>query len=297
MCMLDPTFKFSQHSLSDFTECPRRFYLRYVEKQAWPLVETGPTGLSPLEYQSYLWRGTLLHRWIERYWLGITPASLDGIRSAGDGDELQVWWSRFAATGFDDLPLQRLPELALVAQVGENSLYARFDLLAIDSPEPSSFGRGGAGEIGSRRAVIVDWKTLRGGRPPRDAFLAQRFQTRIYLFVLATAGAAYNDGLPFSPGQCCMRYWLANFPAQPWVEIGYSQADYERDRQWLLDLMEDVLSREGEAQFPMAQDERRCGYCTYRTLCRRAGGHTAAPAGPQDLDEWFDIDSVAELSF
>jgi len=268
--MLDPAFKFSQHSLSDFTECPRRFYLRYVAKQAWPLVETGPLSLDPHEYQTYLWRGTVLHRWIERSWLG-TPAQ------ASDDPELNVWWARFQNTDFSDLPAQRLPELALVAALDDRLIYARFDLLA----------------IGNGNAMIIDWKTLRGERPPRYQVFAQRLQTRIYQYVLATAGAAYNDGVPFAPDQIRMRYWLANFPDAPWVEVPYSEEQYARDREFLRGIIADVIRREGEEQFEMTPDERKCTYCTYRTLCRRTNEQrqTLQP------DQWIDIEAITELDY
>ena len=270
MPMLDPAFKFSQHSLSDFVDCPRRFYLRYVAKQAWPLVETDPLGLDPFQRQLYLWRGTVLHRWIERHWLGVPAA-------ASDDPELNLWWVRFQNTDFSDLPAQRLPELALVAALDERLLYARFDLLAVEDG----------------RAIIIDWKTLRGERAPRYQVFAERLQTRIYLYVLATASAAYNNGVPFAPEQIRMRYWLANFPDAPWVEVPYSEEQYARDREWLQQLIADVTRREGEAQFEMTPDERKCAYCTYRTLCRR----TEAQAQPPQSDQWIDIEAITELDY
>ena len=140
--MLNASFKFSQHSLSDYLECPRRFYLHYVAHLAWPTVETNPLGLHPLDYQRYLWRGRMLHRWIERHWLGV-PAHMNGSHDEG----LRLWWDHFEHTAFDDLPAQRVPELALVAPIGNHLLYARFDLLAFDLATPAA------------GAVVVDWKT------------------------------------------------------------------------------------------------------------------------------------------
>jgi hypothetical protein len=287
--MLDPAFLFSQHSLGDFADCPRRFYLRYVARQAWPLVETGPEGMDALQYQAYLRRGATLHRWIERYWLGIGHApGVDSRQSTvpEDDAELQLWWSRFLATDFSGLPSARLPELALAAAVGPHRLYARFDLLAVD-PAPAP---------GGAEAVIVDWKTLRGENPPRLAFLRRRMQTRIYLYVLVEAGAAYNGGAPLEPEQCGMRYWLANFPEQPWVEVAYSAAEHEDNRRWLRALADDAAGREGEDQFPKTGDERKCKYCAYRTLCHRRG----APGGelPDEEDAAaLDADSAPELEY
>ncbi|HEY3291068.1 MAG TPA: PD-(D/E)XK nuclease family protein [Anaerolineae bacterium] len=271
--MLDPAFKFSQHSLSDFIECPRRFYLHYVARQPWPLVDADPLKLEPLERQLYLKRGQVLHRWIERFWLGV-PAGL------ADDPELNLWWERFQATDFSALPAIRLPELELVAALDspdERLLYARFDLLAVENGQ----------------AVIIDWKTLRGEHPPRYQVFANRLQTRVYQYVLATAGAAYNEGAPFAPEDISLRYWLAHFPDAPWVNVPYSQAQYARDSQWLSALIADITHREGEAQFELTPDERKCAFCTYRTLCRRENAPTPEP----QADVWLDIDAPTELDY
>ncbi len=254
---LDPDFVFSQHSLADFEECPRRFYLRYVARQAWPLVETGPGGLSAVAYQEYLRRGKALHRWIERDQLGL-PAGAEP--DSGDA-ELSVWWQRYREADLSALPPQRTPELELSASVGAARVYARFDLLA-------------TGEDG--QAVIVDWKTLRGARPPRPEWLRQRLQTRVYLYVLAAAGAPFNGGRPFDPAEISMRYWLANFPEQPWVEARYSRAEFEADGRRLARLVEGILALQGENAFEKTDRLEACAYCSYRTLCEREGAIDAA---------------------
>jgi hypothetical protein len=283
--VLPDDFRFSQYSLSDFQDCPRRFYLRYIARQAWPLVETGPHGLGPQEYQDYLRRGALLHRWIERHWLGIPNSEL-----ATQHFELSVWWSRFLAADFSGLPEQRLPELELSAPLGEFRLYARFDLLALP-PHPSPLPQGEREKI-----VIVDWKTLRGGNAPSYDFLKRRLQTRVYLYVLATAGAPFNGGEPFAPEQCVMRYWLANFPERPWVEITYSQAEYAQDAARLLALAQDAAQRNGEAQFPKTDDERKCTYCVYRTLCHQRGAPGAAMPD-EEMDMHMQATDVQALDY
>lgn len=312
--MIDPAFYFSQHSLADFVACPRRFYLRHIAHQAWPLIESAPWGMDALTYREYLRKGALLHQWIERYWLGLesaeskvlsaegrSPASTLGttpsalstqhLQPHAQDPELSVWWARFLAEDFSALPPQRLPELALVAPLGDARLYGRFDLLAFDDA-PQSAGRGDV--------VIVDWKTLRGERAPSEAFLRRRVQTRVYLYVLATAGAPYNGGRALAPEQCVMRYWLANFPEQPWVEIRYSQAAYDADRAWLLDLAQDCARRAASANaedaFEKTADERQCTYCTFRTLCRRSG----LPEGAEVPDEearLIDLSEAQELDY
>jgi PD-(D/E)XK nuclease superfamily len=290
---LDPGFIFSQHSLTDFNDCPRRFFLRYIRKQAWPLLEVAPLGMDALTYREYLRKGAQLHQWIERYWLGVPSPesvvpSVDSTSFLGTRDaELSVWWSRFLATDFSSLPPQRVPELELVAPLGEFRLYARFDLLA----------SGGAGQP----LTIVDWKTLRGERAPGYDFLKQRVQTRVYLYVLATAGEPYatdvraDHGL--DAGSCEMRYWLANFPEQPWVEIGYSPAEYRADYERLLALARDIASRPDESAFEKTADERHCAVCTYRTLCHRgSAGGLDMPVADAEA-RVIDLSDVQELEY
>ncbi len=297
--VLPPEFRFSQHSLSDFAECPRRFYLKHIAKQAWPLTETGPGGMDALTYQAYLRRGTILHRWIERYWMGIgnderqtmddgNPSPVSRRPSAvSDEAELDLWWQRFTHTDFADLPPQRLPELELVAPINESLLYARFDLLALATPSESSKP--------PEPITIVDWKTLRGDNPPSYAFFKNRLQTRIYLYVLATAGAPFNNGQPIVPEQCRMRYWLANFPEQPWVEITYSQAEYAADHARLSGLIDDAIYRETEVEFEKTNDEKHCTYCNYRTLCQRRGAVGAAP--PDEETGLIDLENIPTLDY
>lgn len=290
---LEPGFIFSQHSLTDFQDCPRRFFLRYIRKQAWPLLEVAPLGMDALTYREYLRKGALLHQWIERYWLGVPSVESqaqgnDPVSPPGTDDaELSVWWSRFLATDFSTLPPQRVPELELVAPLGEFRLYARFDLLA----------SGGAGQP----LTIVDWKTLRGERAPGYDFLKHRVQTRVYLYVLATAGGPYaheSDGnQSIEAGSCEMRYWLANFPEQPWVEIGYSPAEYRADYERLLAVARDIASRPDEAAFEKTADERHCAVCTYRTLCHRGSGVGQDWPAADAEARVIDLSDVQELEY
>jgi hypothetical protein len=272
--MIDSSFLFSQHSLGDFVDCPRRFYLRYIARQDWPLVEAPQNGMTdPLAYRDYLRKGAVLHQWIERYWLGLdTP---DGAVDRED-DEMRAWWTRFLATDFSALPPNRTPELALVAPLGDYRLYARFDLFANGGPDDT--------------LIIVDWKTLRGEGAATKRFLTQRLQTRAYLYVLATAGAPYNNGHAPQPDRCSMIYWLANFPQTPWVAIDYSPREYEQDRRKLTALVEEIARRTTPDAFELTADERHCVACTYRTLCKRDG------AAPVDVGGSDDEPRLADLS-
>ena len=278
MVDLDRQFVFSQHSLADYDACARRFYLRFIARQAWPMVEDGPEGLSAVERQAYLQRGKTLHRWIERRMLGLSAGA--DIAASADA-ELAVWWERFLATDLSALPARRTPELELACVVDGARLYARFDVLAVAD---------------DGRAVIVDWKTLRGQQPPPQAFFRDRLQTRVYLYALAAAGAPFNGGRPFDPAQLSMRYWLANFPERPWVDVPYSRADFEADGRRLAAMIAAIRARSGEAAFEKTERLQTCASCSYRTLCAR-GAAISVEAEPLDEDALLDETDAPALEY
>jgi len=49
---------FTQASLQDYADCPRRFQLRYVERVAWPALEAD----SALENERHMQQGIAFHR-------------------------------------------------------------------------------------------------------------------------------------------------------------------------------------------------------------------------------------------
>lgn len=273
---LDREFVFSQQSLADFEDCPRRFYLAYVLRQPWPQLEPAPQEFDVPRYREFLRKGAALHRWIERRWLGL-PAMDDvdapGVAELVADPEFALWWQRFESEDFSELPAARAPELELLAPLGEFTLAARLDLLAVDAE--------------SGRAVVVDWKTMRGEHAMRPEFLRRRVQTRAYLYALATAGGPYRGGVR-GPQGCEFHYWMASAPGNRWVRFVYDQGAYERDRAYLSALSADAAARDGEAEFGMTDDERKCAMCTYRTLCRR----TAVRVEPH---EWIDDERAPEM--
>ena len=124
----------------------------------------------------------------------------------------------------------------MLAPLGEFALTARFDLLAVD-------------EV-SGRAVVVDWKTMRGERAMRSDFLRERVQTRVYLYALAMAGGPYRGEVDGPPG-CEFHYWMANAPGDRWVRFVYDLASFERDRAYLTSLSVDAAARDGGSARPL----------------------------------------------
>jgi len=266
---------FSQHSLNTYVRCPRRFLLKYVDRQPWPM----PEGEDPRGYQEHLRRGRVFHQWLAREHLGLDMAP---IVASCDDPQLKGWWQ--AARGFewDSLPLDlREAELPIIVPIGDYRLYARYDYLALD--------------LGGE-AVIVDWKTLE--LRPSMRTLQSRMQTRVYLYTLVAAGQVLTGESPIDPEQAWMLYWFSNYPDESAV-IPYSRAAFERDGRYLSDLAQEIASQPREA-FVCTENTRLCAYCNYRSLCRREAGE---PSGgeenwlDEDIDFDLDLEEVPELEY
>jgi hypothetical protein len=175
------------------------------------------------------------------------------------------------------------PELTLSAPLRGHRLLARFDLLAV---------------LPNSSLHILDWKTARQ-KPPREA-LARRLQTRLYPYVLAQAGAAYNGGQPVDPAAITITYWYPTAPTQP-ETFAYSPALLARDEQYLSELIEQIKQAASINHFPLVESSQPCAGCVYRSLCNR--GQTAGPLTElDDAAELFDLaaldwEQVAEIQF
>lgn len=263
---------FTQASLQDYADCPRRFQLRYVERVAWPALEAD----SALENERHMQQGIAFHRLAHQHALGIPEEQL--ARTVSDAD-LRRWWHNYLTRGPDDLPAARYPEIALSAPLGDYRLVAKYDLIAI-----------------GQRAIIVDWKTSR--KRSRRKWLFERLQTKVYPYLLVRAGAHLNGGQPLAPEQVEMVYWFADFPDDP-ARFPYDVAQYEADAAYLTSL----VGRIANPPYPLTTDEQHCRYCRYRSLCRR--GVEAGPfdemedaATPDDeFDFNLDLEQIAEIEY
>lgn len=292
---LPADLQFSQGSLQDYVDCPRRFQLRYVERRRWPAVKAEPA----LESERHLQLGAAFHRLIQQHLTGIPAKRLK--RTANE-PELRRWWRNYLESGPADLPRARYPEVELSAPLSLRSqtpdsesaqgfrLVAKYDLVAV---EPG------------KRAVIVDWKTNR--KRPGRKWLSKRLQSRVYPYLLVRAGAQLNGEKSIEPEQVTMLYWFANFPARP-ERFSYDAAQHMADERRLTKLVEEIEGKarnlEGEA-FQKASDERHCRYCRYRSLCQRgveAGSFDEAEGEASlsdgiNLDLDFDFEQIGEVTF
>ncbi|MCZ7543432.1 MAG: PD-(D/E)XK nuclease family protein [Anaerolineae bacterium] len=284
MATLPDDFRFSQGSLQDFVDCHRRFQLRYLLEVAWPAVEVEPA----LDFERHVRQGAAFHRLVHQHMLGLPVERLSRMVDDAADPDLSRWWRNYLEHPMDDLPPRRYPEVTLSAPVRGHRLVAKYDLVAV---EPGG------------RAVIVDWKTAQRRTDRRT--LLSRLQTTVYRYVLVQAGAHLNGGEAIAPEQVEMRYWFADFPHDP-ERLPYNAGRLEADAAYLQALVEDIKGRKGDADFPLTEDERRCRFCQYRSLCERgvtagtmdeAGDAVDLEAADLDLDIDLDFDQIAEIEF
>ncbi len=285
--MLPNDFQFSQSSLQDFADCPRRFYLRYIRRVNYPAAISEPLE----DVEAHMARGDAFHALAHGYLIGIDK---DELAETITDDQLAVWWESWLRAGLRDLPPNRTPEITLTAPLAGYRLIAKYDLIALD-------------EHG--RVVIADWKTSLN--VPKRERLLDRLQTLVYRYVLVEAGHTLNDGKPITPDQVNMMYWFAVQPEHP-ILLGYDAVEHERTRALLTGMIKDIQRRceIGESAFELTNNLRRCDFCQYRSLDERgtmAGNfYTFGDDGmsvdeptdfADDLPPDFTLDQIAEIEF
>ncbi|MCS7011072.1 MAG: PD-(D/E)XK nuclease family protein [Anaerolineales bacterium] len=268
--VLVPPFSFSQASLQDYLDCPRRFELRYIRQIRWPAVESEPA----LENEHRLEEGKRFHRLIQQYLLGIPVEKLTPLASSSN---LRRWWENYLAAAPSFSGYTKHIELLLSTAVGEHRLVAQYDLIAL---HPSG------------QVLIYDWKTYT--RRPRNEWMAARLQTHLYRALLVRAGAHLNGGTPIRPEQVEMIYWYAEHPAEP-ACFPYNADQYRRDWAALEKLVSEITTTQ---DFPPTENQAHCALCSYRSYCARG-----IRAGLAELEEESDdepdinFEQIQEIAF
>jgi CRISPR/Cas system-associated exonuclease Cas4 (RecB family) len=267
-------FLFSQSNLQDYVDCQRRFQLRHILHQAWPVVEAEPY----LENERLIDHGARFHKIVHQCLIGVPEAQ---ISQSITGDEvMQLWWRNYRQSIKDGIlglineqGNQRFVEISLSIPIGEFRLIAKYDLLII---KPDG------------KLIIVDWKTSQ--KHPKRSWLATRLQTHVYSFILVGAASGFISGNQPDPSQIEMIYWFTNQP-ELLERFPYNQSNYREDARYLGNLIETINSK-SEPIFPLTPDIKRCLFCTYRSLCNRG----VKPGDLQHLEEWIEPESPDEVS-
>lgn len=270
---LPTPFAFSQSSIQDYADCPRRFQLRYIEQLSWPAIETEPV----VENERRQLEGQLFHRLVQQHLLGLPADKLSRLANTPD---LERWWKNYLAADFGLDGYTKFTELALSCPIGEHRLLAKYDLVAIKPGE---------------KILIFDWKTYT--KRPRDEWLATRWQTRVYRSLLAVAGGHLNGGQTPVPEQIEMIYWFADYPNDP-ARFPYDAKQFKRDWSAIEKLVKEISSA---AKFELTEDEKMCRFCTYRSYCDRGkqAGQIEDAEAEMEAEELFDVnfEQIGEIAF
>jgi hypothetical protein len=284
-------FQFSQSSLQDFVDCRRRFYLRYIWQLAWPAIESEPA----MQNERHLRQGAVFHQMVNQHLSGVPLKELNA--QLPEEDQFLVsWWQNYVSHCGDMSRLHQLSgldevsglfhEVSLSAPLGEYRLVAKYDLILLGA---------------NGQAVIVDWKTSTTTKQPNRQWLIKRLQTKVYPYLLSCAGETLNANKDIKPERISMLYWYANHPKKP-IRFSYNDRAYQTGREYIEQLLTTILNL-GMDEFDLTDDEKRCTYCVYRSLCdrgARAGVQEGLDAGFDQegiLDVDIDFEQIAEIEF
>ena len=269
--ILSSPFTFSQSSLQDYVDCPRRFQLRYMDKLQWPAVETAPE----LENERRQIEGQNFHKMVQQYYIGLPSEKLTSFAST---ENLKRWWDNFLAHPPQVVDQTLYTELVLSAPIANYRIVAKYDLITID-PGIS--------------ATIYDWKTSR--RRPNNSWLASRMQTKVYQALIIEAGRHLNNGKSFRPDTVEMIYWFSDFPDQP-AKFNFDEKKFANTWNELSQLIQEIQARQS---FPLTEDEKMCAYCVFRSYCDRGiqAGMEEDESDSDPMVENFNFDQIQEIEF
>ncbi len=256
--------RLSQGQLNLLETCPRKFQYIYIE-QLNSLV-------TPEQQERQIW-GSRFHLLMQQREMGL-PIDL----LVKEDPQLQRWVTALC---------QAAPEiLAPQPQTERNSEHCRtlsfqgylltviYDLLIVDA----------------QQAQILDWKTYQ--QPKKRQTLADDWQTRLYLYVLAETS-------DYLPEQISMTYWFVQSEPEPQgLKFVYDRQQHEQTRQDLTELLARLSnwleSDRPEKSFPPVKLELgRCRTCHFSPRCYGTADNSSSIVGKDWL---FNIAAMQEVS-
>ena len=115
--------------------------------------------------------------------------------------------------------------------------------------------------------LVVDWKTYL--KPPPQQVLANDWQTRLYLYVLAETS-------DLDPEQLTMVYWFVRHRDENGEDLppsdyrfAYSLQQHDQTRRALLGLTDRLSDLRQRGEFPQTDYLDRCDRCPFQIRCQR----------------------------
>ncbi|MGB7085686.1 MAG: PD-(D/E)XK nuclease family protein [Phormidesmis sp.] len=134
--------------------------------------------------------------------------------------------------------------------------------------------------LSAEQGQIFDWKTHL--RPPREDWLREDWQTRLYLYVLC-------ETTDLLPEQLSMTYWFVRLgamtDAQPsFYRFDYSIGQHRHTQQDLQRLTMQLAQMRDRADFPKVSiDKGRCDRCLFNVRCDRLSPSDSLLSDPSRL--------------
>lgn len=239
-------FRLSQGQLNLLETCPRKFQHIYIDQLGSPT--------SPEQQESLAW-GSRFHLLMQQRELGLSVDQL-----VAEDEPLQRCLTAFTKAApeilFPHPQTFRQSEHRRTLNFQGYLLTVIYDLLILDQ----------------QQAQILDWKTY--PRPQNQRWLAQDWQTRLYLFVLAETS-------DYSPEQISMTYWFVkpqdnqgdSLKPQS-LKFPYNRSLHDRTHQdlhLLLNHLTNWLKRYEETAepFPQVVETEDCDRCHFTVRCQR----------------------------
>ena len=233
--------RLSQGQLNLLTTCPRKFQHSYLEKLASPP--------SPQQQEKTIW-ASQFHLLMQQRELGLPIECL-----LKGNKELQQAIRSLINAAPDLLQshgkIGRAAEHHRTLHFGNYLLVVIYDLLVIND----------------NTAQILDWKTYL--KPENKDELAQDWQTRLYLYILAETSS-------YIPEDISMTYWFVKLPTEPQsLTITYTSQEHQKTQQdltnWLqkLDDWQESYLKEGHNFPQVPEGSRKCRYCNFASRCQR----------------------------
>ena len=257
-------FRFSQNNLQDFADCPRRFELKYLLKQDWPALVSEP--IQKFEHLQIL--GLRFHTLVQQNLAGIP---IEKLEITLDDPNLARWWKNYLTFIEKYINSRRCVEYPQIIHFHNYRLIAKYDLLIFEE---------------SGNTIILDWKTTQFRTT--SSVLRNKLQSLVYPYVLAE-----SDKESFHPENVQMVFWFPEFPNDPEV-CNYSIKLHKQNEEFLQEMI-DKIAEMNTGEFELTDDERKCKYCIYRSLCDR--GIQAGDLTGKDKDGVPGSDDTDPLNF
>lgn len=234
--------RLSQGHLNLLETCPRKFQHTYLEQLNSPLDP---------EHEERQILGSRFHLLMQQREMGLP---IDYLLAADT--QLQSWMSAFAdaAPEIINTPnngdIFRESEHYRTLQVQDYLLTVIYDLVIGDL----------------QQAQILDWKTY--PKPPNKSKLAQNWQTRLYMYVLAETST-------YLPENISMTYWFIQSEGKPQnLKFTYSNSEHAKTAKKLHQLLNKLthwlaLYQQNQPFPQVVQGSKACHYCQFAMRCGR----------------------------